>query len=161
MEFMLLIMMACIGLAFVMNFADGRSSITIDDDLIFKAAGAIAASAAVATIIDVGAGLFRGVMQIDVSTLVINDNNEIYDIVIQGSPDADFGTDTNIKDLASITLCAAEVQRSDSNLDSVIGRKMLYFSNEMDSAFYRYLRIYTVVAGTSPSINYTAAGGKL
>jgi len=157
---MLMIMVACAALALSMNFAP-RSSITIDDNLIFKAAGAITASAAVATIIDAGAGLFKGVMQIDVTALVINDNDEIYDIVIQGSSDSDFGTDTNIVDLASITLAAAEVQRTDSNKDSVIGRKMLYFSNEIDSGYLRYLRLYTVVAGTTPSINYTAAAGKL
>lgn len=157
----LMIMLACLAIAVSLNFAGGRSNITIDDDLIFKAAGAISASAAVATIVDAGAGLFRGVMQIDVASLLISDNDEIYDIVIQGSPDSDFGTDTNIVDLASITLAAAEVQRTDSNKDSVVGRKQLLFSNELDSTFYRYLRLYTVVAGTTATINYTAAAGKL
>jgi len=133
---------------------------TFDSLLELKTSGAVTSSAAVATILDLGDGAVHGDVVIDVSALDIASNNEIYDIVVQLSPDSDFGTDTNIIDLASLTLGAAEVMRSDSNRDSVVGRYLLGFRNEarlngVDTVF-RYARLYTVVAGTTPSITYSA-----
>ena len=135
---------------------------TFDADLEFKDAGLIAASAAAqvdsaAQIIDVGNGLFKGRMIIDVSALEIASNDEIYDIVVQGSSDSDFGTDTNIVELCQLNLSAAEVKRTDCNKDDTTGRYKLYFDNENDGTYYRYARVYTVVAGTvATGINYTA-----
>jgi hypothetical protein len=135
---------------------------TFDSDLEFKDAGLVAASAAAQVdaanqIVDVGTGLFRGCMILDVSALEIASNDEIYDIVIQGSSDSDFGTDTNIVELAALNLSAAEVKRTDCNKDDSTGRFKIYFDNENDGTYYRYLRVYTVVAGTvATGINYTA-----
>jgi len=135
---------------------------TFDSDLEFKDAGLVAASAAAtvdgtAKVVDVGTGLFRGCMILDVSALEIADNDEIYDIVVQGSSDSDFGTDTNIVELAALNLSAAEVKRTDCNKDDSTGRYKIYFDNENDGTYYRYLRVYTVVAGTvATGINYTA-----
>lgn len=135
---------------------------TFDSDLEFKDAGLVAASAAAQVdaanqIVDVGTGLFKGCMILDVSALEIADNDEIYDIVIQGSSDSDFGTDTNIVELAALNLSAAEVKRTDCNKDDSTGRFKIYFDNENDGTYYRYLRVYTVVAGTiATGINYTA-----
>jgi hypothetical protein len=134
---------------------------TFDAELEFKDAGLVAASAAAtvddaAQVIDVGTGFYRGMMIIDVSAIEIADNDEIYDIVIQGSPDSTF-TAATIADLATINLSAAEVKRTDCNKDDTTGRYKLYFDNENDGTYYRYLRVYTVVAGTvATGINYTA-----
>lgn len=139
-----------------------RPTGTFDSDLEFKDAGLVAASAAAQVdaanqIVDVGTGLFRGCMILDVSALEIADNDEIYDIVVQGSSDSDFGTDTNIVELAALNLSAAEVKRTDCNKDDSTGRYKIYFDNENDGTYYRYLRVYTVVAGTvATGINYTA-----
>lgn len=139
-----------------------RPTGTFDSDLEFKDAGLVAASAAAqvdsaARVIDVGDGLFRGCMIIDVSALEIASNNEIYDIVIQGSSDEDFGTDTNIVELAALNLSAAEEKRTDCNKDDSAGRYKIYFDNENDGVYYRYLRVYTAVAGdVATGINYTA-----
>ncbi len=147
-----------------MSFTDSKPGPrgTFDSDLEFKDAGLVAASAAAtvdgaAKIVDVGTGLFRGCMLFDVSALEIASNDEIYDIVIQGSPDSTFGTATNIADLAAINLSAAEVKRTDCNKDDAVGRYKLYFDNEQNGTFYQYLRVYTVVAGAiATGINYTA-----
>jgi hypothetical protein len=147
-----------------MSFTDSKPGPrgTFDSDLEFKDAGLVAASAAAtvdsaAKIIDVGTGLFRGCMLFDVSALEIASNDELYDIVIQGSPDSTFGTATNIADLAAINLSAAEVKRTDCNKDDAVGRYKLYFDNEQNGTFYQYLRVYTVVAGAiATGINYTA-----
>jgi hypothetical protein len=134
---------------------------TFDAELEFKDAGLVAASAAAtvdsaAVAIDVGAGIFKGMMIIDVSALEIASNTELYDIVVQGSPDADF-TAATIADLAAINLSAAEVKRTDCNKDDATGRYKLYFDNENNGTYYRYLRLYTVVAGdVATGINYTA-----
>ena len=147
-----------------MSFTDSKPGPrgTFDSDLEFKGAGLVAASAAAtvdgaAKIVEVGTGLFRGCMLFDVSALEIASNDEIYDIVIQGSPDSTFGTATNIADLAAINLSAAEVKRTDCNKDDAVGRYKLYFDNEQNGTFYQYLRVYTVVAGAiATGINYTA-----
>lgn len=127
----------------------------------FKDEGLVAASAAAqvasaAKVVDVGTGLFQGCMILDVSALEIASNDEIYDIVIQGSPDAAF-TAAGIVELAALNLSAAEVKRTDCNKDDSEGRYKLYFDNENDGTLYRYVRVYTVVAGTvATGINYTA-----
>ena len=132
-----------------------------DSGMEFKDAGAIAASAAAqvdsaAKYVDVGTGLFRGKMILDVSALEIADNNETYDIVIQGSPDTTFTAATSVE-LVSLHLGAMEIKRTDTNKDDGTGRYKLYFDNENDGTFYRYIRVYTVVGGTvATGINYTA-----
>lgn len=136
---------------------------TFDSDLEFKDAGLVAASAAAtvdsaAKVIDVGTGLFKACMILDVSALDIDGNNEIYDIIVQGSTVAAFATAGSIVELAAINLSAKEVKRSDSDKDDSTGRYKIYFDNENDGTYYRYLRVYTVVAGAgvSTGINYTA-----
>lgn len=142
--------------------AKNRPQGTFDANLEFKDAGLVAASAAAqvdsaAKIVDLGTGLFKGCMIIDVSALEIASNDEIYDIVIQGSPDAAFGTAGNICELAQLNLSAKEVKRTDCDKDDGTGRYKLYFDNENDGTFYRYVRVYTIVAGTvATGINYTA-----
>jgi len=135
---------------------------TFDADLEFKDAGLVATSAAAqvdsaAQVIDVGTGLFAGKMIIDVSALELASNDEIYEIVVQGSTVAAFATDTAIKDLAILNLSAAEVKRTDCNADDSTGRYKIYFDNEQNGTYYRYLRVYTYVDGAIASgINYTA-----
>ena len=138
-----------------------RPTGTFDSDLEFKDSAAVTASAAaqvdsVAQIVDVGTGFFKGCMIIDVSAMLLTDNDEIYDIVVQGSSDSDFGTDTNIVELAAINLSPAEVKRTDCNKDDAVGRYKLYFDNENNGTYYQYLRLYTVVAGTTTSVTYSA-----
>jgi len=136
-----------------------RQNATVDTLTIMKAAGVIGASAAVATVIDVGDGEMKGDIIIDVSAIEIATNDEIYDIVLQGTNVAAFATDTDIWDLCSLTLSAAEVKRTDANGDSTIGRYVMPFTNFFNGTKMRYLRLYTIVAGTIATgggINYTA-----
>ena len=135
---------------------------TFDSDLEFKDAGLVAADAAAqvdsaAKVVDVGTGLFKGCMILEVTALEIASNDEIYDIVIQGSSDSDFGTAGNIVDLAQINLSAKEVKRTDSDKDDATGRFKIYFDNENNGTLYRYLRLYTDVSGAiDTGINYSA-----
>ena len=135
---------------------------TFDADLEFKDAGLVASSAAAQVdssdkIVDLGTGLFRGKMIIDVSALEIASNDELYDIVVQLSSDSDFGTAANIREAAQLNLSASEVKRTDCDADDSTGVYKLYFDNEHDGTYYRYARLYTVVGGTvATGINYSA-----
>jgi hypothetical protein len=135
---------------------------TFDANLEFKDAGAVAASAAAtvdsaAKVVNVGSGLFKGCMILDVTALDIDGNNEIYDIIVQGSPVEAF-TAAGVVELAALNLSPKEVKRSDSDKDDDVGRYKIYFDNENNGTFYPYLRIYTVVAGAgvSTGIDYSA-----
>lgn len=134
---------------------------TFDADLEFKDAGLIDTSAAAqvdsaAKYVDVGTGNFKGCMIVDVSALEIADNDEAYTIVIQGSPDTSFTAATSVE-LSALHLGAKETKLTDTDKDDTIGRYKLYFDNENDLTYYRYVRVYTVVAGTiTDGINYTA-----
>jgi len=136
-----------------------RINYTLDDSgFTIKAAALVGASAAGSVKADLGAGYVEGNVVIDVTALEIASNDEIYDIILQLSPDSDFGTDTSIKEQAAINLSAAEVKRSDCNVDDAIGRYIMPFNNMNNGTVLRYARIYTVVAGTidSGGINYSA-----
>lgn len=137
----------------------GQRIYNFDAEMEFKDAGLVASSAAAQVdsadkIVDVGAGRFEGVMVIDVSAIEIASDNEEYDILVQGSSSATFASD--IQNLAQMNLGATEVRQGGA-IDSLVGRYELPFVNEQADVRYRYLRVYTVVAGTiATGINYTA-----
>jgi len=140
-----------------------RRNFTRDDQLILKDAGLVAASAAAtvssaAKVLDLGEGFVKGNIVAEVTALDIDGNNELYDIVAQLSSVADFSTDTLIVDKCQLPLSAAEVKRTDSNIDSAVGRYVLPFDNEYAGVVYRYMRLYTICAGAgiSTGINYSA-----
>lgn len=145
---------------------------TYDTLWLLKAAALVAASAAGSLIIDTKAGAssgslglgpeVMGELQIDVSAMEIATGDEYYTIILQGSPDATFGTAGNIVELCAISLGAKAGRLSDADKDSAVGRHRLLFTNELNGTTYRYLRIYTVVAGTiATGINYEARAHKL
>lgn len=129
---------------------------TYDDDLSLKASAAVTSSAAGSLILDLGTGEVRGDVVIEVSALAIDGNDELYNIILQGSPDATFGTAGNIQELVGISLSAKEVKVTDSDKDDVVGRYVVPFSNRHGETNYRYVRIYTVNVGATSSITYRA-----
>ena len=138
-----------------------RENRTFDSELELTDAGAIIESAAglvdeSAQIIDVGTGKFDGTVVIDVTAITINDRDELYQIAIQGSSDSAFA-DT-YESLAILELGNADVLVSD--VDSTVGRYMVPFSNERNGTNYQYIRIYTTISGTSPSITMISRIGK-
>lgn len=137
-----------------------RRTYPFDADLLMKDAGLVAASAAAqvggaAKTWDVGANTrVDGTLVIDVTAIEIASNDEEYDIIVQGSTDSGFAS--GVENLASLNLGATEV-RQGSAQDSTTGRYEMPFTNYQDDTHYRYLRVFTVVAGTiATGINYTA-----
>jgi len=133
---------------------------TFDALMEFKDAGLVATSAAAqvdsaAKVVDLGTGLFRGCMILEVSALEVDGSDEMYTICVQLSTAAAFANDSTSKTAVMIQLGHATpliIGAADT-----VGRYKLYFDNENDGVFYRYARVYTVVAGTpATGINYTA-----
>lgn len=139
-----------------------RRNFTIDTALQLKDAGLVPASAPAQVggadkVLDLGKGFVEGDVLIDISACEIASNDEIFDIVVQLSNDDDFSTKTDVVERCSMCFCALEVTRTDGTVDAVAGRFVLSFDNEYAGTIYRYLRLYTVAAGTIASgINYTA-----
>ena len=127
-----------------------------DGTYLLKDAGAVTASGAgqvdsSAKIADLGAGKVEGHMVVDVSAIEIADNDELYQIALQGSSKSDFA-DT-YEELAIVELGAKEVLGGDQ--DSAIGRYKVPFTTERNGTVYRYVRVYCTVSGTvATGINY-------
>lgn len=138
----------------------GRRTYSYDNELLLKDAGLVAASAAAQVggsdkIRDVGASTrIDEMLVIDVTAIEIASNDEEYDIIVQGSSSASFASD--IQNLAQMNLGATEVRQGGA-IDSTTGRYELPFTNYQDDTTYRYIRLYTAVAGSiDTGINYSA-----
>lgn len=137
----------------------GQRTFPYDNDLLLKDAGLVAASAAAQVsgsnkILDVGAARIEGTVVIDMTAIETDSSNEVYDIILQGSNSSSFASTVE-------NLCQKQLGHS-SVLDggaqtSTTGRYELPFTNEADDVTYRYLRLYTKIAGTiGTGINYKA-----
>lgn len=131
---------------------------TYDNATLLKAAGLVAASADESVILNVGNGMLDCDLVIDVSAIEIGSNDESYVVVLEGSPDAAFGTAANIVALARLTVGAAGAAAlAPGGTSSTVGRYLVPFRNEQNGTTLPYLRIRTIVAGTiATGINYIA-----
>lgn len=128
------------------------SAKTYDNATLLKAAGLVAASAAGSVILDLGDGFMDRDLVIDISALEVADGSEIYTIALEGS---------NVAAMTSGSVTLAEKQFGNvpapADADTSTGRHVVPFRNELNGTLYRYIRIYTTVAGTiATGINYTA-----
>jgi hypothetical protein len=134
--------------------------ITPDINGQLKDAGLVAATAAAQVggsnkILDLGPGVAWTpfVVSLKVTAVDVDSGDEVYDIVIQGSTSATFAS--GIVDLCQRTMGDAAVMNGDTDITA--GEYMLYGHNDVDGTVYRYIRAYTVVAGTiATGINYQA-----
>jgi hypothetical protein len=125
---------------------------TYDHATLLKAAGLVAASAAGSVILDLGDGLMEADMVIDVTALEVATGDEIYTISLEGSSVAAMSSGS--VELAKITLGN---NPAPSDADTSTGRHVVPIRNELNGTLYRYVRVYTTVAGTiATGINYSA-----
>lgn len=132
---------------------------TFDYNLRLKDAGLVAASAAaqvggVDKIIDLGAGRIDARVIVDTTAVEVDSGNELYQVVVQGSSSATFAS-------GIVTLGEQRFGDSSVTLETVdtpaAARREIAFCNEVNGTLYRYLRVYTIVAGTiATGINYVA-----
>ena len=132
------------------------SQFTFDKELQLRADGAaITATETSSTILDLGAGLLDAYVVFDVTALDVTTGDESYKFMLEFSPDAAFGTAGNIRVVAQLHIGGATATSPNGAADA-IGRFVLPFRNERNGTTYRYARLYTLIAGTSPSIDFGA-----
>ena len=132
---------------------------TFDYLLRLKDAGLVAASAAAQVdsadkILDMGAQRFDGRVIVDITACEVATGNEEYRILVQGSTSATFAS--GVWNLGALQLGDSSV--SQETVDTAATRHQeIAFCNEVNGTLYRYVRVYTFVAGTiATGINYTA-----
>lgn len=127
-----------------------------DNALLIRAlSAAIVATETGAIILDMGMGLFEADLIVDYSALDVVTGDEGYRFIIQGSPDATFGTAANIQTMGELIIGGSTATGAGTN-DLAAGRLCINFRNERNGVLYRYLRLKTVIAGTTPSIVFKA-----
>lgn len=134
----------------------------IDTELKLKDAGAITSSAAAtvggsAAIIDLGDSDCAGEMVIDVTAIDVASTDEAYTIILEGSDSSDFSSGTpRIVPLAAAFMGAGGTIPGAGSTSTSTGRHVVAWKNRHFGSRSRYVRAYTVCAGTTPSINYVA-----
>lgn len=130
----------------------GNNNFLYDDALSLRDASLLAATATETTILDLGAGLVDGNLVIDVSAIEVATGNEKYTIHLEGSNVAAMTS-------GSVTLANIPLGNATDPADAATGtgRFVVPFRNEQNGTNYRYVRIYTLVAGTiATGINFSA-----
>lgn len=132
--------------------ANVYSQFTYDNSLLLKAAGLVASTTTESTILDLGAGLFDGYLVLDVTAVETASTDEKYTVHLEGS---------NSSTLASGSVTLANIplgcHTAPADQATATGRFVVPVRNEQNGTTYRYVRIYTLVAGTiATGINFTA-----
>jgi len=129
---------------------------TYDNALLIRAAGAaITATETGSVILDLGAGMMDADLVVDVTAIDVTTGDEAYSLMLEVSPDATFGTAGNIRVAAELRIGGATFTAPNGAADTV-GRFIIPFRNERNGTIYRYARLYTLIAGTTPSLTFSA-----
>lgn len=129
---------------------------TFDAATELKDAGAVTASGAAqvagaARVVNVGKAFLEGLLIVDFDALDVTSLDEGYDVRLQASNDATFATDVNI----IVTVRAGTAAAIGESVNAGIGRRSKPFVNQGEDGLPRqYLRLYHVLSGTTPSVNY-------
>lgn len=130
--------------------ANQYSQFTYDDALSLQDSTAITSTTTGATIIDLGAGLVEGYLVLDVSACEVASTDEIYLVCLEGS---------NVAAMTSGSVCLAQIEMGNAtapaDADTGAGRFAVPFRNEQNGTIYRYVRLYTEVAGTIDTTGLT------
>lgn len=127
-----------------------------DANLQLKDSNAVTASAAGQVagsdqILDIGTGRVDAMAIVDISAIDTSSGDESYGVEIQGSSDPGFATDV----VVYAEKVFGDSTTSHDTVDSVAGRYEIPFTNNQAGVLRRYLRTFTRIAGTTPSITHT------
>jgi hypothetical protein len=131
---------------------------TFDAALQLKDAGSISASGAgqvggAPRVVNLGTGFVSGVLNVDFAAYDRTTGDESYDVRLQVSSDPNFASDVTIAARVEIGTPATT---GEDNVP-VGGRRQVPFNNMGEDGVPKaYARLYTVLAGTTPSINHQA-----
>lgn len=140
--------------------AKHRPNYTFDANLQMRDSYAATSSAAAqvasaARVLDLGTGFWSGDLVVDVTAAAVDGGDEAYTIMVQLSDNSDFSTGAEYEG-ASLRIGDAAVTLGD--VDTTTGRYVIPFNNRVsgDGTCWRYARVYTVHAGSTSSITFTA-----
>lgn len=124
-------------------------------------AGAITATGVGSTAqIDLGAdSVMLGAMVLQVTAIDVANANESYEIELQGTNTSGFGTAADNVVLAHIHLGDQSVTGAtpaDTGTDTPAAVYYVPFTNDFGGTAYRYVRLKATLAGTTPSITFSA-----
>lgn len=141
------------GLASYLNVYSQR---TYDQQMLLRAAATVAATDVGTLVVDLGGqGLLDVDAILDITAMKVSATDEFYQVNIQGSSDANFGTPANITVLGSARLGSA-AGAAPLGTSDVPGRYLVPFRNERNGVTFRYVRIQVILGGTAPSLTYLA-----
>ena len=125
------------------------AELVLEDGAAAKTATGVGQDSAAAAVLDLGGGGEESVgpklpanaaVEVDVTAIDTADGNETYEVQAQVSADSAF--------TAPVEVCARVV--------AATGKYIMPVTNEVNGTRYRYLRVRHVIAGTTPSVTYTA-----
>lgn len=132
-----------------------------DKLLELKDAGLIGASAAwqvggAAKVLDLGSDAqFYGDLVANITAIETATGDEVYHLVLQGSSSPTFASD--IQELGRMTVGAATPKAGGATVVDGVGKHVMPVGNERNGVVYRYIRGFTIVAGTiATGINFSA-----
>lgn len=115
--------------------------------------------------VDMGGGRWIGKLNLDISALDLSSNDETYRLFLLGSNDIAFGNGNveilNVQDFAAVTagrLVPTIVPASDAvpSPRKSASRFTIPVTNQRGIYVFRYLQLYAVLGGTTPSITLAA-----
>jgi hypothetical protein len=116
-------------------------------------------------VLDVQPGRFTGMLALDITAMDVSSSDETYKIALFGSNDNAFGNG-NVDMLAFHDFAAATAGRQVATILAAspavpptgLAGTLVYmpFTNLMQGFVYRYLKLYAVIGGTTPSITLSA-----
>jgi hypothetical protein len=136
---------------------------TFDKELQLKDSYAVTSSAAAQVssadkvLTFTGSAFTRGDVVIDVTALDVASGDEKYTIELQLSDSATFASGV----VVAASLPLGDSSTTGNSADTTTGRFVLPATNRYQEYDYLYGRLYTRVAGTSPTITYSAYLGKV
>lgn len=128
-----------------------------DAALVLRDAGAVTSSRAAtvggnARVLTLGPARVDGRVIVDLTALTVNDNTERYTLITQYSESPTFAS--GVVNGAALSMGAFEV--AGGSADTALGRHEVGFTNEINGKVYPYMRLYELIGGDSPSINFVA-----
>jgi hypothetical protein len=94
------------------------------------------------------------VVVVDVTAIDITSSNERYTIKVLASNDPSFLT--GVQEVAGITIGKGASGTPATQKDNTTGRYELLFTNEQANVKFQFIKLFLVVAGTTPSISVEA-----
>lgn len=131
---------------------------TFDHELRLKTAGAVTASGNAQVdgedaVLDLGEGRYDSRAIVDTTACKTSGGDESYEIRVQLSNSATFASGV----VTAVALKLGHQSVTGSTAASpAVARYELPFCNEVSGSLYRYARLAHAIAGTSPSISYSA-----